>query len=483
MSPWLSHSFTRSNADDLLTYEPAFSADLLGYFVPHFRLQFWQWFTQQLPPDLQFPQQEIAFLGYAALLLAACALVLRWKASLLWLFVAAVLIVMALGPVVTVGQVKFESLYTPYRLIEETFYNQFIRKPWRYNAYMGLPLAMLGAIGVAALSTYGRRLWTGVLVAVLSLLILVEYSMVPYPLMAVDITPAWYRQLAEDPEQYAILGMPISSRFADKFFMYYQMEHGKPIVGGHVSRQPRESINYMVNSPFLNDMFYRREMDPALVDVTHQLRYLADANVRYLVLHKNFVSGEKIKAWKDWLTVAPVYEDGYTVVYRTVPVAGVDFTIEDQLTPQLGVIHANYEPEDVEQGQPLSFDLRWGATGTVGADYDYCINLTSQAGATAQQECVPISPDWPTSRWGANEVARSTHTFRADPFLPQGEYGVTVALRDRATGAQVGSPLALDSVQVNAQPARIHAPSTATPYHSPLRSRCSVVRLRSQFRR
>ena len=467
MAPFLAPvaiaQLTRSNADDLLTYEPAFSSDLLGYVIPHFRLPLWQWFTQQLPPNLQFPQQEIAFLGYVALVLAACALVLRWKASLPWLIVAVVLIVLAMGPVVTAGQVKFEWIYTPYRLIEDTFYNQFIRKPWRYNAYMGLPLAMLGAIGVAALCTYRRRLWAGVLVAIVSVLILAEYSMAPYPLMAVDITPVWYQQLADDPEQYAILGMPISSRFADKFFMYYQMEHGKPIVGGHVSRQPRESIAYMVNSPFLNEMFYRREMDPALVDVAHQLRYLADANVRYLILHKNFVSAEKIEAWKDWLTITPVYEDGYTVVYRTAPAAGVDFVLEDLLTPELGVIRAGYETEDVQQGQLVPVDIRWGAKDAVSADYDYCIHLISEAGELAQQECAPISPDWPTSRWQAGEVARSADTLRVDPLLPTGEYRFAVTLRDTLTGAAAGSELELDSLQVNALP-RVYTPPA--PQHA-----------------
>jgi hypothetical protein len=463
LAPVVIAQVTRSHADDLIVYEPAFSSDLLGYFVPHFRLLAWHWLTQLLPGGLQFPQQEIAFFGYAALLLAACALVLRWRASLVWLVVAGVLIVLAMGPVVTIGGTKYDWIYTPYRLIEDTFYNQFIRKPWRYNAYLGLPLAMLGAIGVAALRTYARRMGTGALVAVLSLLILAEYGMAPYPLMAADMTPAWYKQLANDPDQFAVLGMPISSRFADKFYMYYQMEHGKPIVGGHVSRQPRESIDYMVDSPFLNDMFYRREMDPALVDVTHQLRYLADANVRYLILHKNFVSAEKIKAWKDWLTITPVFEDGYTVVYRTAPTAGVDFKIEEQLTPALGVISAHSEPEDVEQGQPLSFDIRWAAAAAPGADYDYCMNLIAPDGAVAQQECVPISPDWSTSRWQANEVARSAHTFRADPFLPQAEYRVTVTLRDSQTGAQAGQPIEFDSVQVNAQPRVFTPPAPQHP--------------------
>jgi hypothetical protein len=61
---------------------------------------------------------------------------------------------------------------------------------------------MLGAIGVAALCTHTRRVWAGALVTVVSLLILAEYCMAPYPLMATDMTPAWYKQLANDPEQY-----------------------------------------------------------------------------------------------------------------------------------------------------------------------------------------------------------------------------------------------------------------------------------------
>jgi hypothetical protein len=236
------------------------------------------------------------------------------------------------------------------------------------------------------------------------------------------------------------------------------MEHGKPMVGGHISRQPVESIAYMVNSPFLNDMLYRREMDPALTDVTHQLRYLAAANVRYAILHKNFVSAEKIEAWKDWLTFTPVYEDGVTVVYRTAPQAGVDFTIEHGLTPALGVIRAGFEPSEVQQGQPLSVDIRWGTSQALTDDYDYCINFVSEGGIQNQQECVPISTEWPTSHWQANEVARSAHTMRTDPFLDPGNYNVTLTLRSTKTGEPVGGSLALGALQVNALP-RVFTPA------------------------
>jgi hypothetical protein len=297
----------------------------------------------------------------------------------------------------------------------------------------------------------------------LSLLILAEYWMAPYPLMTTDQTTPWYRQLALDPEQYAIAAMPFSSRFADKFFMYYQMDHHKPMVGGHVSRPPRESTSFIGGSRFLAGMLQVREMDEALVDVSHQLRYLADANVRYLILHKNFVSQEKIKAWKDWLTFDPVYEDETVVVYRTAPTAGVDFAVVSHLTPELGIVSARYESEDVQQGQRLAFNIRWGATNAVGTDYDYCINLIADDGSVVQKECAPISPEWRTSHWLANEVARSDHSLQIDPFLPQDEYQVTISLRDVRTGKAAGSELHLDSLQVNRLPRSYETPAPQHP--------------------
>jgi hypothetical protein len=57
LAPVVIAQVTRAHADDLIVYEPAFSSDLLGYFVPHFRLLAWHWLTPLLPANLQFSQQ------------------------------------------------------------------------------------------------------------------------------------------------------------------------------------------------------------------------------------------------------------------------------------------------------------------------------------------------------------------------------------------------------------------------------------------
>src|SRR5512135_1043449 len=113
--------------------------------------------------------------------------------------------------------------------------------------------------------------------------------------------------------------------------MFYQIMHGKPLVEGRVLRLPREAFDFMDSDPFLQALRHGNRMDPALGDVSHQLRQLADAGVRYIVLHKKFARPEQLAAWRDWLTFSPFHEDDEIVVYRTDPQLGRDFTPAYQL--------------------------------------------------------------------------------------------------------------------------------------------------------
>jgi hypothetical protein len=64
-------------------------------------------------------------------------------------------------------------------LIEETLFNQFIRRSWRYNAMLALPLAMLGAIAMAALATRLRPATRGALAAGVAAVILIDLPLPP----------------------------------------------------------------------------------------------------------------------------------------------------------------------------------------------------------------------------------------------------------------------------------------------------------------
>ncbi|MEP6774645.1 MAG: hypothetical protein ABJA50_03535 [Chloroflexota bacterium] len=80
------------------------------------------------------------------------------------------------------------------------------------------------------LPTITRR----VLVIVIPVLILFEFVAV-YPM----VPPGWnvpiYQKIAAEPGNFALLELPIRP-FGD--YMAYQTIHGKPIIGGYLSRQP-----------------------------------------------------------------------------------------------------------------------------------------------------------------------------------------------------------------------------------------------------
>jgi hypothetical protein len=204
-------------------------------------------------------------------------------------------------------------------------------------------------------------------------------------------------------------------------------------------------------------------MDPALVDVTHQLRSLAKADVRYIVLHKGFASAEQLAARQDWLTFEPYHEDKDLVVYRTEPRLGQDLVLAHEMTDEIGLIRVAFTPESATQTGSIQVDARWGSAAAPGKDHDACLNLVNAQGEIAQSVCEPLCPGWPTSGWDANEVVRGSYALPVDPFLEAGGYTLTLTLADGATGAQVGSPVVLGRVGVKALPRVFVEPRPAHP--------------------
>lgn len=445
-APLVITQVTRGETAELLTYEPQYASDLLSYFLPHAHLSLWSALVAHLPDRLQFPQQEITFVGYTVLILVMVGLYGRRRKALLWLAAMLLLGLLALGPVITIGQQPFPALPTPYRLVEDWFVNRLLRRPDRFNVFLGLPVGMLAGLGMTFLRAQlpGKRFVP--LALLLSCCILGEYSQMPYHLTTTEV-PRWYQQLAKEPGPFAIVGIPISPYYADKYYMHYQIQHGKPMVGGHVSRRPPEVLAYMDGSTFLDEMLARRVMNPDVGDVSHQLHYLAAANVRYLILHKDFSTAEQIELWKAWLVVNPQYEDEDVVVYSTAPRLGVDFTLEQQVTSQIGLIRSTAAPSHGQQGELVTIDVGWTAQGPVAVDYTGCIRFLNSQQVVKQKNCTLLSPNWPTSRWGADEVVRGQFIVQIDPHLPPGEYQIELLLKE-ATGEIAGQPTIIGTLTV-----------------------------------
>jgi hypothetical protein len=353
----------------------------------------------------------------------------------------------------------------PYRLFGDWLLDPIVRRPHRFNLFLGLPVAMLAALGVAELLSWDAlRKKAALVVFVIGVLILVEYCTLPYRTL-LPAVPDWYNQLADEAEDFGILDVPMHPRGYDKWYMLYQITHRKPIVEGHVSRIPREAYEFLDSTPYLKRLHEENVMDPALMDVTHQLRPLVDADVRYLILHPEFASAEQIAAWQDWLTYDPVYEDGSLIVYRTDPRLGQDFTVEQSLTDDVGLIRVDppgAEPVMAGSGV-LGVDARWASSRPPACDYEVCLNLASAEGKVAQTDCWPLSAQRPTLEWEANEVVRGEYGLQVSPFLEGGEYALTLGLVSETCAVDEAALVDLGEYEIEALPRDFSEPTPMQP--------------------
>ncbi|HHN94196.1 MAG TPA: hypothetical protein ENK17_05460, partial [Anaerolineae bacterium] len=214
-----------------------FNTDALALVTPSFLHPLWGTAVRSVYDRFPAPNRP-AFVGYAVLTLAALGLAHLRKRDL-WLAGATPLaLLLALGTALYVdGRVIVAHLpwYDP--LIG------FIRAPVRLNLVLGLCLALLAGFGVARLlrrRTARQRL---VLTAGLSALVLFEFAAWPFPTTR-SYVPPFYDRLAQEAGRFAIVEDPLD-RQTDKFYMYWQTVHGKPLVNGHISRPPATAFDFI----------------------------------------------------------------------------------------------------------------------------------------------------------------------------------------------------------------------------------------------
>lgn len=442
--------------EDVFSTDPdLYSTDLISYFVPdRAHPLFRPWLS-----DLWDRMRRGAYLGYSALVLAMIGLLKGRRDRGLWLLVGAGMFVLALGPQLQVAGRPLD-VRLPYAWVQDWAPVRVVRHPNRFTVLLSLPLAVLVGYGVAWLVDRVRR--PGVWTAGLGLLLLFEYLPWPYPTVQPSVPP-FYRQLAQELGEFAILDLPMGARTVAKPYMYYATLHGKPLVEGHVSRLPVSAYDFIDSVPLLYGLHRSNEMDPALGDVSRQLSALAEAGVRYMILHPKLVPADQLARWRDWLAIEPAFEDPDTVVYRTQPEYGRDFEFVGEVGDGIGLVKARLSAALLPQDGWLKAELVWGSRGIPEWDWLARLALVSPSGAAVQRVDFEPCAGWPASQWGADSVARGHGSLRVDPFIEGGTYTVTVRLVDPATGALAGQPLSVGHVEVQAIERVFERPAVEVP--------------------
>lgn len=291
-----------------------YSADLVGFFVPSsLHPLFGDWLGTNV---YKFFTGNIAenttFIGFTVLFLSIFAITMLRKDKIVkfWGVSAVFFVLMSLGPILHImGKTQFTVFKTtlPLPYIIVYYVVPFVgngRTLGRFDVIVVLSFAVLAGYGISEiikrLESRQKRIIFGV---VIGSLIVFEFLTIPVVMSFVD-EPVFYKQIAQDKDNYALLEIPATTEYgAGTKLAYYQTIHGKPTVGGQVPRFPPDVWNFQQSAPFVRELTYGESKDDILnqnmSDIgTSVLNYY---NIRYIVLHEKYMKSDQINYAKDFI--------------------------------------------------------------------------------------------------------------------------------------------------------------------------------------
>jgi hypothetical protein len=220
----------------------------------------------------------------------------RWRQAWIWGVLAAICLVLALGPILKVGGKSVvytvdgcqTEVVLPYALVKSLPIVGASRTPGRINETTSFALAVLAAFGFDALPRWSTKQWRSFILAFVLAIGIVFETLVrwPLPLNMLEI-PRVVRTIAAEDDTGALLHVPSFSKAKFKnLALYYQTLHGRPIVGGWVHRslpeaQPWETTFYgLVRADQAEGDIVPR---PSLAQRRAWLRYF---DIDYIILSK-----------------------------------------------------------------------------------------------------------------------------------------------------------------------------------------------------
>jgi hypothetical protein len=333
-------------------FADVFSADLIGFLVPTMYHPVLGSLVKRFHFDYSVGQH--LYLGYSVLVLAVTGIIHGWRRSAatpssrpqavtvrparFWAFSSLAFWLLTLGPTLRVNG-HDTGFPLPFALIAELPFFKGNRYPSRYSVLLFLSLAMLVALGLAALlqrretdapgklRSAFRRLVPLMLVA----LLLFEHLSAPLPLSDMHVPPIYQAIASEMPGDFTLLDLPVAWRNGFRvtgtlhptimFQQYYQSVHGKRILAGNTSRNPPLKFQYFTEAPVINTLIALEtghEVDTAIVEQDRQLAadVLRFFDIEAIVVHQPQVGPDMIPYIEATMPVEPWHGDEKTVIYR-----------------------------------------------------------------------------------------------------------------------------------------------------------------------
>lgn len=433
------------------------STDLLGWFTPTVLHPVW---GSDLVTELRRVQERAlaetgigfrdintVFLGWVSVALALIGLIVYRRQVRIWLWTTLIFGIFTLGP--------FLQLNGRYRFdldgIEATFPLPFVilhylpiikanRAPNRNSVLLMLGLAVLVGYGVYwVLGNWvikkirdDRRsqsptspipqLLTLSLSIVLTAAILFEHLALPAPLSDARI-PAIYTQIAADPRPVSLLQLPLGWRNSfgtwgpeQTQLQYFQTGHGKPMLGGNISRAPDFKMDYFKRIPFfqtLRNVQVNEPVDPALLEAAKaqaaDLMYLY--NTGYVLLYPPI---PQRKPYED------TWQAAWALAKATLPLEAEPFWTGDGIEAYRVIQPEGEDTFTLDLGTTGTFPYRGEGWDEQETDSPYEVTAT-WATASTSRLFVPLRQ--------VDANATYTLRLRVHPFVYPGSQAQTVQVQ------------------------------------------------------
>lgn len=297
--------------------------DLLAYMVPNANhAWFGPWTQRWLLPDVgdAFPEFVAGFSLFALAVIAVAA----WRRVLpaMWVAFTAVFVLLSLGPFIVVGGVN-TFVVGPWALLRYVPLIGMARSPARFSIVAAIGLSLLFAFALEAWLARGRTRWR-LSAAVLATLIALEVISAPRTLYSAAV-PDVYRMLAavdDEGERGRLLELPAGIRDGTSSVgdfspstQFFQTSHGRPLIGGYLSRVSGRHKRESLQTPMLRAIFELSERTGPLPDHLRNAArrsreaFLARSCVRFVLVDKRRASPDLRAFALDVLGLALIHED------------------------------------------------------------------------------------------------------------------------------------------------------------------------------
>lgn len=318
--------------------------DLAQYLLPvHHSLLFGDWTRSILSPygdHITMNLETAVSLSLAGLVLCAVAFARAGRMARRWVVFAAFCIIISLGPSLHIlAREEFTEyklpIILPYAFLTALPGLDFMRAPGRWMMMGFVCFAVAATWGLSWLTTRFPR-YRGMIIAAAAALVLLEVWPQPFPQETLPKIPEFYKQIANDPDEYGVFDLPIKESrglsyngwsyfYTSSIHQIFQITHGKGIVAGYISRT-------YSRHPVFGELLTNKQ--PMLfIDgrpakfVTFQDDLLRQ-NYRYVVLHKDlFGKGPDVPGYKTareliadvFGSTLPYVDDQDVTVYKLAP--------------------------------------------------------------------------------------------------------------------------------------------------------------------